>query len=132
MRFTSVIGLAIAMVVGCSSSDNNSSSNMGTLEQSWTIAGTTSPTLCSANNAAQVRLVVLDPGLVVTATQFAPCNAFRLTVQLPDNTYTGNLTFLNDGGGTVSSSRQITQFVVRAGQTTSQTIDVPATAFILH
>jgi hypothetical protein len=128
------LSIALAAVgVSCSNDDDTTPSNPdGTLQQDWTIAGSNNENLCSVNKAAQARLVVLDPALVIQATQFAPCRAFRINVTLHQNTYTGNLTFLDESGSEVSSSRSISQFSVTAGQTTSQTLDVPATAFLLH
>ena len=118
------IGAIGAGAAGCSSGNTD-----GTLTQTWTIAGSTDQQVCSRVHANQMRIVVFDPGLVVQATQFAPCTDFRTQVVLPQNTYTASITFLNDAGVTVSDTRTLAAFIIGEDQYTNLNIDFPLTAF---
>jgi hypothetical protein len=109
---------------GCSDDDD------GTLQQNWTIAGTTDSNACGIRGANQVRLVVFDPGLFVQATQFAPCNAFTTSLRLRENTYTSTLTFIDVNGIAVSETRRLAAFTVTEDRTTTLNTDFAVTEFL--
>lgn len=105
---------------GCTSDSN---ANLGTLQQSWTIAGSKNTSSCEVVGAVQMRLVVLDPQNVVQATQFASCSVFQTNVQLPQSTYTAAATFLDSQGQVVSRTLIIPAFSIKPDEDTSLTVD---------
>jgi hypothetical protein len=109
---------------GCSSHHD------GTLQQNWTIAGTTNSQTCSVHGATQARLVVFNPGLFIEATQFAPCEAFQTSLSLHEDTYTSTLTFVDANGVPVSEIRSIAAFNIVNDQTTTLNADFPLTSFL--
>ena len=98
----------------------------GDLVQKWTIEGSTEPKKCVANGAARMRLVVIDSAGNVDATELAPCSAFQVGQRLLVDDYTATATFLSPNGFPVSQTLAIPRFSIRADQTTTQTIDFPA------
>jgi hypothetical protein len=119
------IGLA-AVGSGCAGHHD------GTLQQNWTIAGTTNSNLCDVHGATQARVVVFTTGLFITATQFAPCNAFSTTLSLHEDTYTSSLTFVDANGVPVSDTRAIAPFIINGDQTTTLNADFAVTDFLVH
>jgi hypothetical protein len=120
------IGLLALIASGCSSSNND---NAGTLQQGWTIEGTTNPAACTQVSAAQMRLVILDQNNVVSATQFASCTDFTIAVSLPAATFSAAATFLNANGLAVSRTLVVPSFNVFVGQTTVQNINFTVSDF---
>jgi hypothetical protein len=106
-----------------------SSSHDGTLQQNWTIAGTTNAATCGVHGASQARLIVFDPGLVIHATQFAPCEAFQTSLSLHEDTYTSTLTFVDANNVPVSETRSIAAFVINNDNTTTLNADFPIASF---
>ena len=119
--------VSAAGAVGCTSGSN---ANLGTLKQSWTIAGAKNPALCEAVGAVQMRLVVVDAQNAVQATQFTSCSLFQTELALPASTYTAAATFLDGNGQVVSKALVIAAFAIRDEEDTSQTIDFLLTDFI--
>lgn len=118
------------LVVASACGDDEDDDNFGTLQQGWTIAGTTDPAACIRTGATQMRIVVLDPGLFVEATQFAPCEDFATTLRLDDNNYTASATFLDANGVAVSETRTVAVFSIAEDRTTTLSIDFPLAAFL--
>jgi hypothetical protein len=118
------IAATAAISAGCSSDDD------GTLQQTWSIEGSTDPNTCTRVGAAQMRVVVLDPGLFVRATRFAPCTDFSTAITLDDNNYTATATFLDANGVAVSDTRTLSVFAIRENVTTRLHIDFPVGSFL--
>ena len=104
--------------------------NEGTLQQNWTIQGTTTPNACTLARATQMRLVVVDANGFSEATSFVPCASFSSTLTLAENNYTGAATFLGEDGLAVSQTKIIPAFRISGGLTTTQTIDFAIGDFI--
>src|SRR6187401_1355658 len=117
--------LVSASALGCGSDDDEP---IGTLQQNWTIASSTTPEACA--NATQMRLVVVDSFGFTDATQFAPCSAFRMTLTLVPDRYTGTATFLGADGLPVSRTLVLAPFTIIEGQTTTETVDFSLSDFL--
>ena len=124
--------LLVAVGIASASCGGSSSEDLGTLEQTWSIAGSTEPDACAVAGATQMRVVVLDPELVVEATQIAPCTDFRTAVDLADDVYGASVTFLDAAGIAVSKTRTFAKLTVRQDQTTPVHFDFPFDAFFLR
>jgi hypothetical protein len=88
---------ALWALSGCSSSNVDEVFG-GTFEQVWTIEGEKEPAKCSRYGADRMRLILYRDDGAVHATEYAPCNAFRHTVDLSTQTYTAKATFLDSAG----------------------------------
>jgi hypothetical protein len=130
MKLSMLFGPAIGALASASASC--SSAHDGTLQQNWTISGTTTPSVCDLHRATQARVVVFDRALFVLATQYAPCNLFSTSIGLHEDTYTATMTFLDVNGSAVSDSRTTGPFNVLRDATTVQVIDFPVGAFVGH
>jgi hypothetical protein len=108
---------------GCSNHDN------GTIVQNWTIEGTTNTNACVVHGANQMRVVVLNPQLVVQATQFSACDAFSTSFSVPQDIYTTSATFLDVNGAPVSKTLTLPSFNVNHDETVTVTTDFPVNAF---
>jgi hypothetical protein len=114
--------VACGVGIGCGSDD-------GTLQQNWTIQGTTNPNSCVAAQATQMRLVAIGSDGVAEATTFSACNAFQASQSLKEDTYTGAATFLDANGVAVSQTKLVPPFTIVEGQTTVRTIDFAVSDF---
>jgi hypothetical protein len=125
MKLASMIAVAVAIcATGCGGSDD------GTFQQHWTIQGTTNPNGCTVSDAAQMRIVVVNPAGAAQATSFTSCGAFVMSQSLPPNNYTAAATFLNANGFSVSQTKLTPVFTIVKDQTTTRTIDFSATDFL--
>jgi len=118
---------AAASFVGCAGDDEIAGKlpgiDTGTLQQSWSIEGSTDVAKCQQYRADRMRIVVLDPKGSVHATEFAPCNDFQKTLELQTDTYTGNATFVDGAGYPVSKTLPIPQFTIAADRTVTMSLD---------
>jgi hypothetical protein len=101
----------------------------GELQQNWSIAGTTNTNACVVHGAVQARLVVSNVGQFVEATQFTPCDAFVVTLSLPSDTFTSDLTFLDGAGVPVSQTFTSSPFTIFRDTTTFVAVDFPPQVF---
>jgi hypothetical protein len=118
--------LVTVSALGCSDDDEAT----GTLQQNWTINGSTDPSSCGPVGATQMRLVVIDSAGYTDATQFAPCTDFRATVSLIPDRYTAAVTFLGANGAPVSKTQLVPIFDIYSGQTTTVGTNFTLTDFI--
>jgi hypothetical protein len=118
--------VAVALAGAATSCTNH---HDGTLQQNWTIAQTTNAATCGVHGATQARLIVFDPGLVIHATQFAPCDAFQTSLSLNPDTYTSTLTFVDGNNVPVSETRSIAAFTINSNETTTLSADFPIASF---
>ncbi|AKU99072.1 hypothetical protein AKJ09_05736 [Labilithrix luteola] len=124
MKWISIgLGALVMSGMGCTSSNDD-----GTLQQNWTIAGTTNPTACGP--ATQMRVVVVDPAGATAATRFAACSSFQTNIDLAPNNYTGAATFLDANGAAVSRTLVIPPFTINHDNTTFRTVDFALTDFL--
>lgn len=128
----SISAIAVAAMVsvsalGCSDDDED---EVGTLQQNWTIAGSTDPSACGPVGATQMRLVVVDSFGFTDATQFAPCSDFRTSVTLLPDRYSATATFLGADGLPVSKTIILPVIDVFVDRTTSVTVDFALLDFV--
>lgn len=130
-----MLALVASAAIGCADGEEDPTASVprvgvGVLEQAWTIEGSTDPALCARYGADLMRVVVLDEGDNIQATEFAPCDAFVMRPPLVAGNYTGNATFLTAAGGPVSATLPLPPFVIVDEGTTRQLIDFPAAAMV--
>ncbi len=117
-------------VVGCSTDDSIISNvpgiNTGTLVQNWSIQGQRDTNKCVQYNAERMRVVVFDDAGSVSATEFAPCVAFEIRLELRTRRYTGNATFLDANGNPVSKTMAIPAFAIQDELSLTQNLDFGA------
>ncbi len=115
---------AIAATTACDDSD------VGVVRQSWTIEGRTEPQSCTAVNAAQMRLVAIDPFGVVRGTEFTSCTSFQGTLRLIPGVYSIAATFLSADGRAVSRTLTRDGVSVVDDEDTDYTVDFPLSVFL--
>ena len=106
--------------------------NLGSLTVSWTVAGGASATGCTANNAANISLQLLDSANVPVGTaQTASCSAFTTTLpNVTPGTYTLTAKLVDPSGADVTTTATIAGIAIAAATNTAQPIDFPTTSFL--
>jgi hypothetical protein len=128
--YKTILAIAIGAMVsvsvfGCSDDDP-----VGTLQQSWTIGGSSDPSACGPVRAAQMRIVLTNSDGKIDATQFAPCADFHASVPLDPDRYAVAVTFLGPDGFPVSNTLLVPTIDIYSGQTTSIATDFTLRDFV--
>lgn len=122
-----VLLLLAAGALGASGCDD---SDVGVVRQGWTIEGRTEPQACAAVNAAQMRMIAIDPFGVVRGAEFAPCTSFSSSLRLVPGTYSIAATFLSAEGRAVSRTVTRDGVSIEDDKDTDYTIDFPLSTFL--
>lgn len=91
----------------------------------WLVAGVTEPAACSAYGASGAEVVVYDAGGQPFVEQTAPCSDFGVTLQLPEGTYSAEVTLLGPLNRAVSPTQPLDQLQVVAGTDLAVDINFP-------
>jgi uncharacterized protein (DUF2141 family) len=104
----------------------------GTLSVSWTVAGSALTSGCTANNAANIALQLLDAANApVGAAQTSPCTAFTATLSnVTPGTYTLTAKLVDASGADVTTTATVPGILITAATATAQPIDFPTTSFL--
>ena len=103
---------------------------LGSLQVTWTIAGTTDATACSTDAASSISLQLFNPdGTVYGAATTASCTAFSSVLSaLPPGSYGLKAQLLDASGNAVSTLLGPVSVVIQSNLIAAQAIDFPATS----
>jgi hypothetical protein len=97
----------------------------GSITVRWLVAGVTDPAACAAYGASGADVVVYDAGGQPFVEQTAPCSDFGLTVQLPEGTYSAEVTLLGANNAGVSPTQPLDQLRVIEGTDLAVDVNFP-------
>jgi hypothetical protein len=102
----------------------------GALTVTWSIDLSQDPGACAFYGADAFELVVFDDfgGFVTDAV--APCEAFNMSIDLPDGLYDADATLLDFGGRPVTVTRTIEAIDVIPGSELVIDVDFPVGSFL--
>jgi hypothetical protein len=100
----------------------------GSMTVNWLVAGTTSPDVCSQYGARQMEIVVYDSTGRPVTRMTEPCGSFSTSIPLPEGTYSADVTLLDAGGGTVSTTKTLSAINVIAGTDLAINVDFPSSS----
>lgn len=103
---------------------------MGTMTLRWTVTGTTSPSACAAYGATLLEVVVYDAAGNEVAHANQGCGAFGITLDLPDGTYTAEVTLIDSAGNARSVTKPLHAIEVVTGTDIAIDLDFPAASFL--
>jgi hypothetical protein len=98
----------------------------GTVTVRWLVTGTTDPRMCDAYGATTLELILYDASGNEYARANAPCDAFYVSVPLPEGTYSAEVTLVDPRSNARSVTRPLEVIDVIAG--TDLAIDIDFTA----
>lgn len=97
----------------------------GSMTVNWLVAGSTSPAVCSQYRATQTEIVVYDErGRPVTRETY-PCGTFSTSIPLPEGIYSADVTLLDAGGRSVSTTKTLRAINVIEGTDLAINVDFP-------
>ncbi len=117
MRQACLITIAVALASlgqGCFFSADSGPGD-GTLTLEWSIAGYTDPIDCYDNRADYLELVVYDRFDRYVAEVEAPCDAFNVSIDLPDGLYNADATLIDTFDRAATVTFPLDQLDVRSG-----------------
>jgi hypothetical protein len=102
----------------------------GTLTVRWLVAGGTDPRGCIAYGASLLELVVYDEGGSPVVRANGACSDFGLTVDLPEGTYSADVTLTDAAGSSRSTTKQLNAIDVVAGTDLAIDVDFPSSSIL--
>jgi hypothetical protein len=121
---------AASSLPGCFiSADSNPPAPIGTLTLEWTVAGTTDPAACDSFEVDGFDLIIYDDRGVQVTEVTAPCDAFNVSVDLEEGTYSVDAT-LTDRGLVGSVTESLDNLDVIGGTELTASVDFPPVAFL--
>ena len=102
----------------------------GTLTVRWLVSGTTDPSMCDANRASTLELVVYDAAGTQVATATAPCESFSLTLPLSDGTYSADVTLIDPAGNSRSVTKPLSAVEIVTGTDLAIDVDFPSNSIL--
>jgi hypothetical protein len=98
----------------------------GTLSVNYTIAGANDDLVCSDYGIDQLQLTIYPAGSSRPYTTVgAPCEAFTVTVRLPEGLYDAEAVLLDYNGAPASDTLPIDNLYVRSGSDLTSEVDFP-------
>jgi hypothetical protein len=96
----------------------------------WTIDGSKDPSRCQATSAATFHVALYGSGGGFAGEYVQDCSAFATTIGgLVADTYTGQATLLDSGGGARTTTINLAAFDVIEGTTVTVGLDFPSNSF---
>lgn len=102
----------------------------GTITVDWLVAGTDDPRLCASYGADQIEVVVYDQSGSEVATANAPCGSFSVTVPLPEGSYSADVTLVDRGGNSVTTTKPLNNLDVVPGTDLAVSLDFPTSSIL--
>lgn len=109
----------------------SSTPGTGTLTVAWTIENSTSAEECTKFNASNISIQLTDAsGNAIGAAHINPCSVFTLVMtELAPGTYFVTSTLVGATGQAVSTTAGPSSVTITASNTTTNSVDFPASAF---
>ena len=124
--------LASASLSGCFISADSGPpppASVGTLTFDWTVAGTTDPAACDSFEVDGMDLIVYDDRGAQVTEVTAPCDAFSVSVDLDEGTYSVDA-MLTDRGLAGSATETLANLDVIGDTELVANVDFPPVAFL--
>ena len=130
-----IVGLA---VTGCSGSGTVTTSPppvvvveaTGQLTITWTVAGEASSDVCFDFGADATELTVWDSSGRMTADEFANCEDFAITLELPVDTYQGDLLLVDVNDDPVSTTLPLDDLRITPDSELVVDVDFPVSSIL--
>lgn len=135
-RGVSLCGLALSslLAMGCFVDVRNEprpSLPTGTLTVSWTVANRSDPGVCARYGRGTTDFELLvNRDDQETTQQHAPCEDFRLTVELEPGDYTGYTTLVDRNNDPVTSTLPLRDLRIVKDADLAVDVDFPASSFL--
>lgn len=101
----------------------------GTLTVEWSIAGRFVPADCAAFGADFFELVIFDGGSFATEVN-APCEAFAVSIELPEGVFDADATLVDAADFAVTVTEPLDDLVILEGTELVVSIDYPPGSFL--
>jgi hypothetical protein len=102
----------------------------GSMTVRWLVAGTTNPAQCDAYGATTVEVIIYDSSGNEFARANAPCDAFAVSVPLPEGTYSADVTLIDRASNARSVTKPLQAIQVVAGTDLAIDIDFPPSSIL--
>jgi len=131
-RCCSRVLVASLACLGCSSDDDDVVVIVpdGTLTVQWSIAGDVFPADCAAFGAESFELLLFDRFGEFILEAGAPCEAFELSLVLPEDLYNADATLVDRFDFAVTLTEPVDGFAVISGTELVISIDYPPGSFL--
>jgi hypothetical protein len=127
--FAAVLALGLGLT-GCEvhTHDGYYDDDEGSLSIDWTLDDTDDPRACDDYDAYDIELILYDDRGSVVSRIHEPCDSFGVSVDLLDGVYGLDATLIDRGGHDVTTTLQLDDIDVYAGEDTPISIDFPQDA----
>jgi hypothetical protein len=102
----------------------------GTVTVRWLVAGATDPLACRAYGAPLLEVVVYDEGGSPMVHANGNCSDFTMTLDLPEGTYSADVTLIDASGRSRSTTKQLAAIEVVAGTDLAIDLDFPSSSML--
>lgn len=129
----SFLGIAVALALtaqGCFFVADDDGPRIGTLTAEWSIDGYIEPSDCDFYRVDLFELVVYDGADRYYAEATAPCDAFNVSIDLPDGIYSADATLIDYSDRPATITLVIDQLDVRGGTELIVPIDFRPSSFL--
>jgi len=123
IAFTSVFASA------CSVSTAAPAPAGGTLELTWTIAGTTDPSACNQSVVDSLQVTITDVNGAFFGNYAARCADFAIAIDLPPGRFGGYAKLVDPGGNPRTTTIDIVPFDIISDTKLDVPIDFPSSSF---